>query len=188
MLQLKDERITNESLRKRFNNIKSLSEIWRCRVLKFIGRVACQNPATLPQKFLSTSIYNKIAVRRSFRKWKDVIVESICMLIPSTSASGKFKYWFGYASDAKKWNAMISVLHTKTYPCYSTKSYPNTHSRNPNHYGMGIPSEQPTSPPTSLHPNHNTQTNESPRIPPLSNNPRSPQSSPTFDFTINKMS
>ena len=110
------------------------------------------------------------------------------MLIPSTPASGKFKYWFGYAADAKKWNAMISTLHTKTYPCYSTNSYPNTRSRNPNHHGMGNPSEQPPSPPTSPHPNHNTRTNDSPRTPPPSNNPRFPESSPAFDFTINKIS
>ena len=53
---------------------------------------------------------------------------------------------------------------------------------------MGNSYEQPTSPLTSPHSNHNTRTNESLRTPPPSNNPRSPQSSPTFDFTINKMS
>ena len=58
---------------------------------------------------------------------------------------------------------------------------------NPNHHGMGNSYEQPTSPLTSPHSNHNTRTNESLRTPPLSNNPRSLQSSSTFDFTINKM-
>ena len=84
MLQVKDERITNEKLRMRFNNIKSLSEIWRYRVLKFIGRVARQNPSALPRKFLSASIDNKIAVGRPFRKCKDATVESIRILILST--------------------------------------------------------------------------------------------------------
>ena len=82
---------------------------------------------------------------------------------------------------------MISRLHTKTYPCYSTISYPNTRSRNPNHHEIGNLYKQLTSLLTSPHPNHNTRTNESLRTPPLSNNPRSLQSSSTFDFTINKM-
>ena len=101
MLQVKDERTTNEKIQMRFNNIKSLSENWRHRVLKFIGRVARQNPAALPRKFLSASIDNKIAVGRPFRKCKDAIVESIRILMPSTPDPGNFKHWFGHASDAK---------------------------------------------------------------------------------------
>ena len=84
MHQVKDERTINEDFRMGFNNVKSLFEIWRCRILKFIGRVACQNPAFLPRMFLSASIDNEIAVGKLFRKCKDALVQSICMLIPKT--------------------------------------------------------------------------------------------------------
>ena len=86
----------------RFNNIKSLSEIWRHRVLKFIGRVACQNTAALPRKLLSASVDNKLAIGRPLRKRKDAIVESIRILTPITSDSENFKHCFKCASDSKK--------------------------------------------------------------------------------------
>ena len=126
------KKITSKKIRTRFNNIKSLSKIWRHCVLKFIGRIVRQNTVTLPQKFLYESVNNKLTIGRKFEKCKDATVKSIRILILSTLESGHFKYWFGHTTNARKWNGMISTLHSKIHPCYSTNSCLNTHRRNSN--------------------------------------------------------
>ena len=164
MLQVKDEKITKKN-RIRFNNIKSLSEIWRHRVLKFICRASRQNADILPRKFLSASVNDKLSFGRPFRKCKDTMVESVRILMISTPESGNFKHWCGCVSDSRKWNDMISILHSKTYPCHSTSPCPNTRSRNPNHFEIGNSSDPLPSPPTSPHSNLNSRSNNNPRTP-----------------------
>ena len=94
---------------------------------------------------------------------------------------------------------MISTLHIKTYPCYSTNSYPNISSRNSNRTGTDHPSEPPPSLPTSPHYNHTSRipppspstsphANYNPRTPPPSKNPRTSNSTAAFGFSITKIS
>jgi len=56
MKRVQDEKITNELLRKRFGILVPLSEIWRCRLLKVVGRTSRQEPNALSRMFLSVFI------------------------------------------------------------------------------------------------------------------------------------
>ena len=47
-----DEKNSNVMLRKGFGNLSPLSEIWRHRLLKFVGRTSRQNPNALSRMFL----------------------------------------------------------------------------------------------------------------------------------------
>ena len=52
MLQVKDERIINDNIRKKSRNIKRLSHIWRVQLLKFMGRVIRQLIQALLQIYI----------------------------------------------------------------------------------------------------------------------------------------
>ena len=88
MSDVKSEKITNLKLRNRFRNVKALSEIWRQRLLKFVGRTIRQEHHSLSRLFLSVHIDNTLLNGRPFRKNKDAIVESLRILIPSLPESG----------------------------------------------------------------------------------------------------
>ena len=56
MLQIKDERISNSKLRAKILVGKSLSEIWRFRLLKFIGRTVRQDVNSMSRACLTLYI------------------------------------------------------------------------------------------------------------------------------------
>ena len=94
--------MSNRKLRSRFGDIKSLLEIWRCRLLKFIGRTTRQDEHMLPKLFLSMYVKGSTLHSRPFRKNKDTIVESLRMLMPSMPESGTTSV--GLAMHTMNWN------------------------------------------------------------------------------------
>ena len=97
MLHVKDEKITNDDIRKKFGNIKRLSHIWRTRLLKFVGRSIRQHLQSLSRLCITSCTIGQCERGRPFRTNKDAITESIRLLIPSMSITGPLKYWAGYA-------------------------------------------------------------------------------------------
>ena len=156
MNQVKNERITNEEIRCRFNNIPPLSTIWRQRLLKFIGRSARQNHSSLSFLTLSLHIKGSRSRGRPYRTNKDAIVESLRGLIPSLPENGTFHYWFGYAKVRGVWEKMVSKLGEVTYRRYQQNEPNENHYFHNNHHSHNPPSSPrshqnnntPPSPPT----------------------------------------
>ena len=99
MNQVKNKRIKNEELRKRFGNILPLSVIWRQRLLKFVECVVRQKPSTLSYLVLSLHIEGSRPRGQLYRTNKDAAVELLRVLIPSLPENGTFHYWIGYTKD-----------------------------------------------------------------------------------------
>ena len=107
---MKHERLTNEKVRLRFGNVTKLSEIWKARLLLFIGRTARQTDHRLCYKDITATICIKRIIGRLFRINKDAIVETIRKLILSTLHFGNTEYWARYTADELNWNDRI-LLH-----------------------------------------------------------------------------
>ena len=177
MSEVKSEKINNLNLRKRFGNVKALSETWRHRLLKFVGRTIRQEKHSLSRLFLSVHIDNALLNGRPFRKNKDAIVESLRLLMPSLPESGPHSYWVGYARNELVWTEMIGNLFTKTYPDHAnSESYPRTRSRDAPNQSNPPTVETPPNAPRSPPPNNT----------PASKNPRE-LPSPMFDLSIRKL-
>ena len=71
-------------MRLKFGNASKLSEIWKARLLLFIGRTARQPESRLSHKAITATIQGKRLNGRPFRTNKDAIVETIREFIPST--------------------------------------------------------------------------------------------------------
>ena len=129
MKRVQDEKITNELLRKRFGMIMLLSGIWRCRLLKFVGRTSRQEPNALSRMFLSVFINKSMMRGRPFRKNKDAITESIKILMPSLPDSALLRSYAAQAQDKVAWEKMIKNLFKITYPRHNGNDCPNIRSR-----------------------------------------------------------
>ena len=103
MNEVDEERTSNRKLRRRFGDIKTLSETWWCRLLKLIGRTTRQDEHTLPKIFLSVHVEGSMLQVKPFRKNKDAIVESLRMLMPSMPESSDCKHWIGHADNEVEW-------------------------------------------------------------------------------------
>ena len=102
MSMVKDDHIKNEQVRTLFGNIDLLSTIWRKRLLNFIGRASRNSPSALSSQCLSCHIHGQRIRGRPFRTYKDAMIESLCLLIPSMPNNGNYKYWQGYTQDKPK--------------------------------------------------------------------------------------
>ena len=92
MNQMKLERLTNKKVRLKFGNISKLSEIWKARLLLFIGRTARQPESRLSYESIAATIQGKRLNGRPFRTNKDAIVETMRELIPSTPHFGNTEH------------------------------------------------------------------------------------------------
>ena len=156
MIQVKDERLKNEELRKRFGNIPSLSVLWRQRLLKFIGRAARQKSSSLSHRTLSLHIDGLRPRGRPYRTCKDATVEALRQLIPSIPENGTFYYWIGYTRDKNTWERMINTIGEKTYRRYheddeqdndrNNEEYPSPPS--PKQHNTNDTNDIPPSPPS----------------------------------------
>ena len=75
MSRVKEERISNFRLRKKFRADRSLSEAWRFHLLKFVGRTVRQDDNALSKLFLAAHIDGPLLRGRPFRKNKDLILD-----------------------------------------------------------------------------------------------------------------
>ena len=103
MVQVKDENVTNDQVRTRFyQNFLKLSDIWKSRLLKHIGRIDKHKGITLPKIMLSFRVVGKCIIGHPFRTIKGVTIGTIHIIIPSLLESSYYNYWKGYAENEKK--------------------------------------------------------------------------------------
>ena len=127
--QVKVEKLTNKHIRTKFSNIKQLSEIWRSRLLLFMGRASRQPSLKLSFQAITATIPGKRLTGRPFRTNKDAIVESIRKLIPCTPHYENTDYWIEYTTDEVNWERIVKNLGHKTYRKYLASNN-NNHNNN----------------------------------------------------------
>ena len=136
----------------------------------------------LSRIMLTSFIPGKLIRGRPFRTNRDAIAEAIRALIPSTPESIPLRHWAGYASDRITWKIMIKSLFKRTYPPFFVQGGYNARRRS-NHF--------PQSPPSPTHPSSlsgSEPNSSSYRSTPSRTFHNNPQSSPTFDFNVNRLS
>ena len=126
MTQVKDERITNEQIRKTFYSLPSVPHLIAARQLSFIGKVV-RGPFDQPPKMLLTAwCDNKRKPGRPFLHNKDFIVKNLKLLFDKVDDviiddSGTLKDWINEANDELYWEKLIKcLLHPDETPI-STK-------------------------------------------------------------------
>ena len=124
MQQVQDERLKNETVRKRFFNIPSTREVIAIRQSSFIGKILRHpNPTHPPKQLLPAWVNNKRPVGPPITTNKKSFLKSITMLYSANSKTdpfkgavspidkkGSFEFWLDDALDEKKWlNTGIDV-------------------------------------------------------------------------------
>ena len=147
-------------MRSRFGKIKKLSEIWKSRLLLFVGRTTRQPELRLSYKAITATTHSKRIIGWPFRTNKDAIVEITRELVPSTPHFGNTEYWYRHASDATIWESMVKNLGVKTYAKYTptnndNNSRNNTRQRAPPPQSQKNYSSLPSPPPRQ----HNSTNN-----------------------------
>ena len=132
MLQVKDERISNEKLRKMFYNIPDACTLIAVKQLNFIGKVVRREDSFFPKQLLTAWVNHKRkrgGVLTTNRKSVVIALEllypdnvyrrdengALCKdskgkKIPETihmDRLGSLKYWFKDAMNKKRWSWMI---------------------------------------------------------------------------------
>ena len=70
MLQVKEDRTTNDEIRSRFNNTPKVEEIWRNRQLLFLGSIARMNKNSCSKKLFS-AMHEGRSIVKPFRTTRD---------------------------------------------------------------------------------------------------------------------
>ena len=115
MTQVKDERITNEQVRKTFYSLPSVPHLIAARQLSFIGKVI-RGPFDQPPKMLLTAwCNNKRKPGRPFLHNKDFIVKNLKLLFDRVDDViiddfGTLKDWINEASDELYWEKLIKCM------------------------------------------------------------------------------
>ena len=207
ILQVREEKLKNSELRKRFYNILTIREEIAKRQLTFIGKLTRRDNTHIPTLLLSSWCDNprkKGGVRKTNRK---SVVESLQLLLPDqVPHSGVFNTWVHLAQDKSYWNLLLSRIggSQNNPPSSSQQSRapppPRSQSPPPPQSPPQSPQWQPPpSPPTpipppnrSAHPtptpprNSRQQTSPPPRANPRSSN-QSGTSSNNSNFLFDKI-
>ena len=124
MEQVKEESLSNETLRKRFYNIQDTRSLIATRQLQFIGKVVRGDNSLLPMQLLTAWVNKKWPRGRPITTTKTSFVKSLQLLYPKKKIEhdiignefdleifmdkvGSLRYWIEDAADEKKWQWMI---------------------------------------------------------------------------------
>ena len=77
MMQVKEQEIKNEEVRRRFGNIECMTNIWRRRQLLFIGRIVRLGYKKYPLILLTSTVDGKRGRGRPSRTIRDEFVDNL---------------------------------------------------------------------------------------------------------------
>ena len=86
MLKVKNEKIKNKEVYKRFRNSESFEEIWRRRQLLFLGRIVRLDNNKYPPMLITAICEGKQCCGRPFRTICDTMVEGIRTIVPDVDS------------------------------------------------------------------------------------------------------
>ena len=188
MLQVREERMSNKKLRKKFYNILTIQEEIAKRQLTFIGKITRRDRTHIPTLLLTSWSENprkRGGIRKTNRK---SIVENLQLLLPDKIPNtGALNTWVHLAQDKHYWNHLLGRLGSRedSTPPRTSPSPPSPNHRQPS--PPASPSARPpASPPPPVPPPVPSPPHQQHRSPPPA--PPSPapfansRSRPTFDI------
>ena len=121
MWHVKDQHITTEELRKRFNNIPSVQTLVDVRRMKFLGSIIRGHVNLPPRQILIAFVPNTRPVGRPIKCNKEGLWESLKRLMEpvpeiNITFSGSLKDWYLDALDNTFWNGLIAHLRDNSKP------------------------------------------------------------------------
>ena len=161
---MKEERITNVTIRQGFFNIPKMKHQIARRQLTFIGKVVRKSDDQLPTKLLTAWCNHKRKKSGVLQNNKKTIAHNLQLIIPRTSRDGLMASWFYFAIDQVYWEHLLSTLGNRPKPSPLNASTPNS-----------TPNQNPTPPTPRSPPRHHAS-------PPVLRRESTHPTSPTSSF------
>jgi hypothetical protein len=149
MKRVREERISNEEIRRRFYNIPTRSNIITKRTLRYIGKTVRSNDASLQKQFLTAFCHSPKHTGGQQRTHRDHFAEAIKTLIPTHTKDAPLKLWGKTAKDEGEWSSRISTwwcsINEQPQTELTARSSPSqgTDTRNRESGSMRAPSISP---------------------------------------------
>ena len=124
-----DEKITNESVRKRFVNIPTIRYQLAKRQLTFIGKVVRNSEDQIPTQLLTEWCDNKHKPGAPLQNSKKNLVQNIRLIGPGMEKYGLLTTWVYLALDDGYWAHLVKQLGT--HPSTWNGAEPNPRSTPP---------------------------------------------------------
>ena len=112
-----DEKITNQSVRKRFFNIPTIRYQLAKQQLTFIGKVVNKSEDQIPTKLLTEWCDNKRKPGAPLQNNKKNLAQNICLIVPGAAKDGLLTTWLYLALGNGYWKHLIKQLgiHPSTW-------------------------------------------------------------------------
>ena len=124
-----DEKITNESVRKRFFNILTIRYQLVKQQLTFIGKVVRNSEDQIPTQMLTAWCDNKRKPGAPLQNNKNTLAQNIRLIVPSAAKYGLLTIWVYLALYGGYWAHLVNQLGT--YPLTWDGAEPNLRSTPP---------------------------------------------------------
>ena len=112
MDEVKDQHVTNDTIRKKYFDIPNIKKQIATQKLAFIGKVACNSDDHLPTKLLTARYNHKRQCEGVLHTNKKSIVRNLRLIIPGVEKTGALKTWAHFAIDDRYWRHLVSGLGT----------------------------------------------------------------------------
>ena len=124
-----DEKITNESVRKRFFNTPTIRHQLARRKLTFIGKVVRNSEDQIPTKLLTAWCDNKLKKGASLQNNKNNLAQNIRLIVPGAAKDGLLTTWVYLALDDGYWAHLVRQLGSNPLTCNGTEPNPRSSQR-----------------------------------------------------------
>jgi exonuclease III len=114
MFQVERDRIKNETVRKRFDNIPHILDLITLRQANWIGKIAKMNDERMPRKLLASWVNNPRKVGRPQLCYRQTFTRTINSIVDS-DYNGTLKLWMPQATT-DEWTKKIAEWWTAVYP------------------------------------------------------------------------
>ena len=104
--RMKDQKITNEQIRSKFNNIPSIETFMIRRTLRYLGKIV-QNDFSIPRQLLGAWVFGSRKVGRPQHYCNHMFHFALSNLFPSISEKARFNEWLHLAKDVPRWTNLI---------------------------------------------------------------------------------
>ena len=110
MSEVKDQHITNKTVRRKNFDIPNIEKQIATRQLTFIGKMSRNSDDHLPTKLLTEWCNHKRRRGVVLHTNKKSIVHNLQLIIPEVDKAGTLKTWAHFAIDDRYWQHLISGL------------------------------------------------------------------------------
>ena len=126
-MQVKDERITNVEIRRRFENIPTIQITIAKKQLKWLGKIIRMEEKQIPPMILTCFIRRPRCSCRRYRTTIDGIFTNLCLLFPDLPSTGNITKWRKFAFYEGFWEQCLTVLvEQKEMPEFNGSEFDGT--------------------------------------------------------------